>query len=91
MDVSSEQCCSPNNTICVVSKRGVSRSDGGPPKWGDDGWVEAGGTGGERIHPRQNRGDRSFVNTLQGSSGQDRRGEAVCKDAAGGAVFEGGR
>ena len=34
--------------------------------WGEDA-VEAGGPGGERIHPWQNKGDRSLLNTLQGN------------------------
>lgn len=44
---------------------------------GRPGRVEAGGTGCERIHPRQNNGDRSLWNTLQGSSGQNSRAETV--------------
>lgn len=32
---------------------------------------------GKRIHPRKNKGDRSLLNTLQGSSGQDSKGETV--------------
>lgn len=43
----------------------------------------AGGTGDERIHPRQNEGARRLLNTLQGSGGRDGRGEAVCKEAVG--------
>jgi len=34
--------------------------------------------GSERIHPRQNKGDRSLLNTPQGSSGQESKGETVC-------------
>ena len=30
---------------------------------------------------RQNKGDRSLLNTLQGSSGQDSKGETVCHEA----------
>lgn len=40
-------------------------------------WVEAGGTGRERIHLRQNNGHRSSWNTLQGSSGQRSKAPAV--------------
>ena len=36
--------------------------------WGDN-WVEADGVGSERIHLRQNKGDRGFLNTLQGLRG----------------------
>lgn len=39
-------------------------------------WVEA-GVGGERIPSRQNKGNRSLVNTLQGSSGQDSKGDCL--------------
>lgn len=42
---------------------------------------------GEKFHPRQNKGD-SLLNILQGSSGQDSGGEAVCNEAVG-AVFKG--
>ena len=45
---------------------------------GHPGWVGASDSGGERIHSRQNKGDRSLLNTLQGSSGQDSRGETRC-------------
>ena len=38
---------------------------------------KCGAIGIERIHLRQNLGDRSLLNTLQGSSRQDPRGEAV--------------
>ena len=51
--------------------------------WGND-RVEANGVGGERIHLKQNKGDRSLLNTSQGSSGQDSRGEAVCHEVVGG-------
>ena len=37
--------------------------------WGED-QVEANGAGGERIHLRQNKGNRSLWNTPQGSSRQ---------------------
>lgn len=30
-------------------------------------WVEAGGVGGEKVHPRRNKGDRRLLNTLQGT------------------------
>ena len=43
--------------------------------------VGAGGAGGERIHPRQKKRDRSVLNTLQGTSGQDSKGETVCHEA----------
>ena len=48
-------------------------SDAGSQMWDDD-QVEAGGAGNERIHPRQNTGDRSLLNTLQsgGGTGQQR-------------------
>lgn len=39
--------------------------------------VEAGGTRSENIDPRQNRRDRSLLNILQGSSGQDSKGETL--------------
>ena len=32
----------------------------------------------QRIHLRQNKADRSLLNTLQRSSGQNSRGKAVC-------------
>ena len=41
-------------------------------------WVGAGGRDGERIHPRLNKRDRILLNTLQGSSMQDSKGEIVC-------------
>ena len=44
-------------------------------------------TDSERIHLKQNKGDRSLLNTPQGSAAggrQDRRGEAVCTEAVGG-------
>ena len=49
--------------------------------------VQAGSTGGERIHLRQSKGDRSLMNTPQGSSGQDCRGEAVGNEVVGGGCF----
>lgn len=62
----------------------------GVPKWGKN-EMEASGTGGEKIHPRQIKGKRGLLNTSYGSSGQDSRREAVCNEAVGGAVFKGGR
>ena len=44
--------------------------------WGDH-QVETGGMGIKRIHLRQNK-DRSWLNSMQGSGGQDSRGETVC-------------
>lgn len=58
----------------------------GPPNRGDD-CVEAGGAGGERIHLKQNTGDRSVLTAPQGSHGQDSRGEAVYHEAVGGDCF----
>lgn len=58
----------------------------GPPNRGND-CVEAGGAGGERIHLKQNRGDRSVLTAPQGSHGQDSRGEAVYHEAVGGDCF----
>ena len=43
--------------------------------------VGAGDVGAERIHPRQSKRDRSFLNTLQGNSRQDSKGETVCQEA----------
>lgn len=43
--------------------------------------VETGGAGGDRIHLRQSKGVRSLLNTLQGSYGQDNKGETVCQKA----------
>lgn len=48
---------------------------------GGDNQVEASGVGDERIHPRQQQGDRSSLNELQGSGGQDSPGETVCYEA----------
>ena len=45
-------------------------------------WVAARGTGSERIHQRQNKGDRSLLNTLQGNRGQDSQRERLfCQEA----------
>lgn len=46
------------------------------------GW-DTGGPGHERIHLRQNKVDRSLLTTLQGSGGQDSKGETICKEAVG--------
>lgn len=46
--------------------------------------VEASGTGSEKIHLRQNKGNRSLLNMLQGSNEQDSTGEAVCKEVVSG-------
>ena len=54
--------------------------------WGYDG-VETGGTAGGRFHLRQNKGDRSLPNTLQGSPGQDGKGDTVSKEGVGGGCF----
>ena len=68
----------------VVSKCGVSPDLMAPrPRmWGHD-LVEASGTGGERIHLRQDKGDRSLLNIAQGASRQDSGAETVCKEAVG--------
>lgn len=47
-----------------TSKWGVSRSDGSPQVWGNV-QVEAGGTGGEGIYLRPNKGERSSLNTRE--------------------------
>lgn len=60
-----------------------------PQMWGSSA-VEAGGTCGERIYPRQSKGDRNLWNTPQGSHGKDSKGETVCNGAVGGAVLKGG-
>lgn len=61
--------------------------DGGPQKWGNC-WVEAGGMGSERIHLRQSEGAGSLLNKLQGSGGQDSRGEAICHEAGDGLCWK---
>lgn len=43
--------------------------------------------GGERIHLRQNKGDRSLLKAPQRSGRQDSRGEAVCNEGVGGGCF----
>lgn len=52
--------------------------------------VETGGAGGDRIHLRQSKGVRSLLNTLQGSYGQDNKGETVCQKAVMGGSSTGG-
>lgn len=42
--------------------------------------VEAGSMCGEGIQPREDKGDRILLNTLQGSSKQDGKGEIVCHE-----------
>lgn len=49
---------------------GVSPVGWGSPKVGDD-WMEASGSGGERIHLRQNKRERGLFG-----------GEAVCHDSS---------
>lgn len=46
---------------------------------GGDKQVEASGVGDERIHPKQQQGDRSSLNELQGSGRQDSRGETATR------------
>ena len=48
--------------------------------------VKASGAGGEIIHSRQNKGDRSSSNIPQGSCGQDSEGETVCHNTVGGGL-----
>jgi len=50
--------------------------------------VEAGRMGSGRIHPGQNKGDRSLLNTLQGSCGQDSKGETAGRQGWGAVVKE---
>ena len=51
--------------------------------WGNDG-VETGGVGGKMIHPVQNKVQiKVYWIHAQGSSGQDCKGEAICKEAVG--------
>ena len=56
---------------------GMLQSDMGPLNVGHPSWVGAGGAGSKRIHPRQNKRARGVLNTLQGSSGQDRKGKTI--------------
>lgn len=51
---------------------------------GGPAWMEASSAVGERIHPRQNKGDGGLLKTGQGSRGQDSRGEAVWHEGVGG-------
>ena len=61
---------------------------GEPPNVGQQSdQVEANGVGDERIHLRQNKGDKNVLNTPQGSGGHESRRVAVCKDAVGGGCF----
>lgn len=61
-----------------------------PPNVGQ--WaVEVIGTGGERIHPRSNKGDRSLLKTPQGSSEQYYRGEGLFQEVVGRGYFQGVR
>lgn len=53
--------------------------------------VEASVAGGEGIHPKQNKGNRNLLKTLQGSSRQGSKGETVYQTRWWGAVDEGGR
>ena len=64
---------------------GISPYQMGAPKmWGSDliGWKPVAGVG-VRIHLGQNKGDRSLLNTLHRSCGQDSKREAVCKEVVG--------
>ena len=40
-------------------------------------WAGTSSAGGERMHSTQNEGEKSALNTLQGSRGQDSKGEIV--------------
>ena len=48
---------------------------------GNPEWVEAGCAGRERILPRQNKGERSLLSTLEGSSRQESKGDTSCNEA----------
>ena len=50
----------------------------GDVAWSD--WIGGQGMGGERIHPRQNKRNKSLLNTLQKSSRQDSKGETVWQE-----------
>lgn len=63
--------------------------DRGPEMWGND-RVEASSTGGERIHPRQNKGVRSLLRE-QGSCRQASKAGTVCDEASGGGCFSKGK
>lgn len=68
---------SPNQMyICLPIRRQ------GPPYVGDS-KEEGGGAGSERIHPGQNKRDRSLLNTLEGSDGQDSKAQTVHHEAVG--------
>lgn len=73
-----------------MSKRGVSPGGMGAPKREAMMGVEARGEGSEIIHLRQSKGD-ARLHTGQGSSRQDSRAAAVCKETVGGGYFKGGR
>ena len=62
----------------------LSPSDGCHQMWASLIW------GSERIHLRQNKGDRSLLNTPQGSAGQDNIGDTALRERVG-AEFKGGR
>lgn len=65
----------------------LSQLDGGPHTYGDKiGW-KSGGLEGEKIHLKQNKGDRSLLNTVQGTGGQLSSGETACNEAMGGGCF----
>lgn len=51
-----------------------------PPNVWQPTWVEAGGTGSEGIHLRQNKGKRCLLNTKQGSHKQDSKSETICNE-----------
>lgn len=50
----------------------------------------ASGSASERIQQRQDKGDRSLLNTLHGSRGQDGRGETVGHEAMARGQLQGG-
>lgn len=69
------------NLTWTVGK--IFRSSSRVVMWGRPDLVETRGAGSKRTHLRQNTGDRS-LNTLQGSNGQDGRGETVYQEVVGG-------
>lgn len=71
--------------LILKKETGVCPIDGGPEMWDND-CVEASSAGGERIHLRQNKRDRSLLRK-QGSCGQDSKAGTVCDDAVGGGCF----
>lgn len=73
----------------VVSKWDVSPLEAVPQMWGNNQLGGSCGTGGGRIHLRQNKGYRSLLNILQGSGGQDSKGEVSARKQWVGAVFKG--